>query len=453
MFYGRNKELELLNNKYNSNRKELGVLYGRRRIGKTELLKAFIENKNGLLFQAKKASSYENLKSFSYAINKFIGEKRPFVYESYEMAFDVFLEFVSEKRFVLIIDEYPYILDQNSSFSSVLQEFVDNMPDNIMVILSGSDVSFLKEEITKHNSPLYKRRTFEIELRKMPFDEALKMLDGFDFEDKCKYLSLLSTYPYYLNALDKERTFDENVINLIFNQYGTFFSLPDQLLSNSTNIQDVYNSILEAIALRKRSIKDISLYIKEEGAKVSKYLSILLNNELVTKNEMFDGNQKNNYYEIADPLLRFWYTFIFQNEERIKTNGKIVYQSLSEQINVFLSKGMENVARSYIDYLNSKGRLKDVFSPLKEYKVEKSKLNRSVEIDGLSKNEKYLLVMECKFRNKEFSKEMFEHLEESVSIFPDKLIRDYYIFSKNGFSKELKETDNLHLIDFKDIIK
>ena len=450
MFKGRKKELEILESRFSSSRKEFGVIYGRRRIGKTELILHFMEKKDGLIFQAKRTSAYGNLKSFSYALNKLTGMPLSFVYSNYEEAFDSLKNYVKNNRFILAIDEYPYILEQDSSFSSVIQEFIDYAPDNIMMILSGSDVSFLKNEINNHNSPLYKRRTFEIELKKMPFDEMKEFVKDFPFEERCNFLSFMSSYPYYLSAINQTISFEENMIQLIFNQYGTFFTLPDQLLSNSTNKQDIYNAILEAIAHRKRHIKEIAEYTHEDSAKISKYIATLLNGEILIRKEMFEGNQKSNYYEISDPLLRFWYTFIYGNEERIRINGRLVYQELKGQIYNFLCKGMEEVALSYIELLNSQGKLKHIFKPLKEYKVEKSKIGRSIEIDGLSRIENHLLVVECKFRNKPFTSSMMEHLVESASVFPNKLEKEYYIFSKSGF--EIEPSEHIHLIDFKDII-
>ncbi len=351
-FVGRTKELTELTKRYESGRKEFGVVYGRRRIGKSELISHFLEGKNGILFQAKKDNSYGNLRSFSRELNKKLFPDRPnYVYESWEDAFGSVIEFAGKDRFVLAIDEYPYIVEQNASFSSVLQEFVDRAGENIFVLICGSDESMLKKEILDHASPLYKRRTFEMAVTKLPFREALDFLLTFPDEIKCNYLALLSTYPYYLAALDPKKSLEENVISLLFNPYGAFFTLPDQLLSNSTKVQDVYNAILNAIAHRRRTNKEIADYIHEEEAKVSKYLLTLLESELVSKCETFQGNKKTLYYEIGDPLLKFWYVFIFDNQERIKTNGERVFESNRNEIRQFLCRGFEEVCRLYLQHL------------------------------------------------------------------------------------------------------
>ncbi|MBQ8374968.1 MAG: hypothetical protein IJX98_05295 [Clostridia bacterium] len=290
-------------------------------------------------------------------------------------------------------------------------------------------------------------------ITQMPYKEAVEFLLDFPNETKCDYLALMSTFPYYLSAINHALSFEDNIKNLLFNQYGTFFTLPDQLLSNSTKVQDVYNAILTAIAHRKRTNKEIADYIHEEESKVSKYLLTLLESELVIKCETFMGNKKTNYYEIGDPLLRFWYTFIFDNQERIKTNGEKVYQEVKEHIRQFICRGFEEVCRLYIQQLNTDGELSEVFPKLQMYRVEKSKLGRSVEIDGLALANDTLLVIECKYRNVPFNMDMLKHLKESVSVFADKYERKYYVFSKTGFTTEVKQVEegNVKLFELKDL--
>lgn len=454
-FIGRNNELKELNARYNSGRKEFGVIYGRRRIGKSALITHFLSDKNGILFQAKRDNAYGNLRSFSYAINKILKLPKNYVFSSWQEAFDSISEYAKEKRFILAIDEYPYIIEQDASFPSVLQEFVDHAGENMFILISGSDVSLLKKEIKDHASPLYKRRTFEMSMTQMPYGEAVEFLADFPNEVKCDYLALMSTFPYYLSAINPKLSFEDNIKNLLFNQYGTFFTLPDQLLSNSTKVQDVYNAILTAIAHRKRTNKEIADYIHEEESKVSKYLLTLLDSELVMKCETFMGNKKTNYYEIGDPLLKFWYAFIFDNQERIKTNGEKIYVEFKEKIRQFICYGFEEVCRLYIQQLNRDGILSEVFPKLQVYRVEKSKLGRSIELDGLALTNNTLLVMECKYRTVPFDMDMLEHLKESVSVFSEKYNKKYYIFSKAGFEDDVKaqKSGEVNLFTLDDLFK
>ena len=196
MFFGRKKELKELELRYRGSRKEFGIIYGRRRIGKSALVRYFFNGKRGIFFQAKQDTSYGNLRSFSFELNKLLGLPVSFVFSSWQEAFDSVLQAAGEERFLFVIDEYPYIVSQDSSFPSVLQEFIDNAPDNIFMLILGSDVALLKKELEDQKSPIYKRRTFEMNIGKMPFDEAALFLSGLTVDDKCAYLALMSSYPY-----------------------------------------------------------------------------------------------------------------------------------------------------------------------------------------------------------------------------------------------------------------
>ncbi|MEE3488771.1 MAG: ATP-binding protein [Bulleidia sp.] len=451
MFVGRKSELAELERRYAADRKEFGVVYGRRRIGKTELIRHFAEGKKGIIFQAKQDSSYGNLKSFSYTLNKLTGLPSSFVYSSWLEALDAVKQAAGNERFLFIIDEYPYIVSQDDSFPSVLQEFVDTAPSNFFIILMGSDVSFLKKELKDKKSPLYKRRTFEMQIFKMPFSEVKQFLENMSDEDKVRYIALMATYPYYLAAIDSSVSFEENMIRLLFNQYGTFFDLPDQILSNSTKKQDMYNAILNSISHRHYSLTEISQDIHEETGKVSKYLTTLLNSEIVEKRTTFMGNKKSNYYAISDPMIRFWYSFVFEEQERIRINGEAVFREESENIYNFLNKGFEDVSILYLEQLNRDGRLPGVFPKIQNFRADHTALGRSVEIDGMSRDGSTLLVVECKYRNTVFTEEMLNHLKESDSIFPSKLSRVYYIFSKTGFDEAVLKEPHVHCIDLHDL--
>ncbi len=453
MFFGRVKELEELERRYSGNRKEFGVIYGRRRIGKSALVRHFFDGKKGVFFQAKQDTSYGNLKSFSYELNKLLRLPASFVYSGWQEAFDALLQAAGNERFLFIIDEYPYIVSQDQAFPSVLQEFVDHAPENIFTIILGSDVSFLKRELEDQKAPLYKRKTFEMRIGRLLFDEALLFLEGMPAEEKCAYLSLMSSYPYYLAAVDPKESFSENLERLLFNEFGTFYNLPDQVLSNSTKVQDVYNAILRSAAHRHYSLKDISLDIHEESSKVSKYISTLLKSEILEKRSTFMGNKNSHYYVIADPMLRFWYLFVYDRQELIRINGKRVLSDLSAPIREFLDKGFEDTALLFLDQENRRGKLPGVFPEIQNFRADKTSLGRSVEIDGLSRSGDVLLVVECKYRNKAFSSAMLEHLKESTSIFAEKLHREYYLFSKSGFSDDMEHGDNIHEYTLEDLFQ
>ena len=165
-----------------------------------------------------------------------------------------------------------------------------------------------------------------------------------------------------------------------------------------------------------------------------------------------------NYYEISDNLISFWYRFIFDNKEEILQNmGRLVYEENKDDISKFISLGFENVSICFLSEKNIKGLLPYHYNIIKNYKVDNSKLGRSIELDGLASGignaKDRLLVIECKYRNKPISLSTLEHLKESLSIFPYKYY-DIYLFSKTGFSNDLLtlNDESIKLISLEDMM-
>lgn len=453
MFFGRYSELEELNKRYNSNKFEFGFIYGTRRIGKTSLLHEFVKDKRNIFFQARQVNDRDNLILFSRAIAKCFNLPGSFVFADFDSALQYIADNVGNEKIVMILDEYPYFNNEKNGYSSFLQDFIDNKALNkkIKLILAGSNISSMME-LQSNSSPLFQRNTFQMKLTKMPFNEAVLFLDGIKTDDKVKYLSLFGTFPYYLAMIDKNKSFDENVYDLLFSKYGTLQNAPENTLSQTIRTQSVYNSILYALANRKKTIKEIANVLNEVEAKVAKYLATLVDSEIVDKRNAFNGNKKTIYYVISDPLILFWYQFILNNKEDITLGiGHNIFKENKDKIDDYIAHSFEDVAISYMEYLDISGKLSHPYHKFKNYKVDNSKLGRSIEIDGISDYKDNLLIIECKYRKEKFSISMFNHLKESASIFEGYKHIEYYLFSKSGFDKDLGKLKDVNLISLDDM--
>ena len=203
MFYGRKKELEKLEKEYLKNNSFCSI-YGTRRIGKTSLINEFIANKKHIMFQAKEVSNNDNLKYFSFKILDAFNRNDEYVYSSWEKAFDAAISFFNGDKGVIVIDEYPYLVKSYEGISSIIQDVYDNKlkNSNIMLILSGSNLSFMEHELNDKQSPLYKRLTLKMKINKMPFEEAILFLSNYSNEDKIKFLCMFGQYPFYLSKIN-----------------------------------------------------------------------------------------------------------------------------------------------------------------------------------------------------------------------------------------------------------
>ena len=460
MFIGRKEELAELSARFGSGRFEMGVVYGSRRIGKTSLLKEFIKDKAAFYFQAKESSELDNRTAFSIEVNKVIGVPYSFVYPSYSDGFDALLKYAEGKPFVIVIDEIAFVSQSDKGFLSELQFNIDHKfkATEVKLILSGSTISFMKDIIKDKTGPLFQRSTFQMHVKKLIYSDALAFLDGLSAEDKIRYLSIFGEHPFYLEMIDKSRSFDENVFNLLFSRFGNLIDAPNKVLPSASKDQNTYNTILKAIAHRRRTNKEIAEYIGKDPNYVAAYLPRLIDNEIIEKRESFNRNQKMNYYEISDNLIRFWYRFVFDNREEIEQNmGKVIFDENLSEINLFISIGFEDVALSYLTERNVKGELGCYYEVIRGYKVDNSKLGRSIELDGLAKGigkaKNRLLVAECKYRNKALSLAVLEHVRESLSVFSAEYY-DIYLFSKVGFADDLLALNDplVHLISITDMV-
>ena len=458
-FIGRKEELAELNSRFGSGRFEMGVVYGSRRIGKTSLLKEFIRDKSAFYFQARESSELDNRTAFSVAVNRLIGVPYSYIYPSYSDGIDALLKYADGKPFVIVIDEIAFIDRSDKGFLSELQYNIDHKlkDTEVKLILSGSTISFMKDILKNKRGPLFQRCTFQMNVKKLIYSDALAFLEGLSAEEKVRYISIFGERPFYLEMIDKSKGFDENIFNLLFNRYGNLVDAPDKVLPGASKDQNTYNTILKAIAHRKRTNKEIADYIGKEPNYVAAYLPRLVDNEIIEKRESFNKNQKMNYYEISDNLIRFWYRFVFDNREEIVQNmGRVIYTENAEEIERFISFAFEDVALSYLTEKNVKGELGYYYEVIRGYRVDNSKLGRSIELDGLArgigKAKNRLLVAECKYRNKALSLAVLEHLMESVSIFPAEYY-DVYLFSKSGFADDImaSERENVHLIALDDM--
>lgn len=460
MFIGRKEELAVLKNRYETNNLEVGLIYGQRRIGKTSLIIESVKAYRHIYFLSKNTTYQDNLSYFNNVFKKFSGTTLPISFKTFDELFDALKEYAQKEKLILIIDELPFLAKVYPGIISYLQGYLEELKRNdiaMKVILSGSDISFMVDLLTNKAKPLYQRATFQIHVLPMIFSDAAKMLDGFSNDDKAKYLSIFGNRPYYLEKLDCKKNFDENIIQLCFSSDSILIDAPNLTLPIGYSNNGTYISILTAIANRKHRVKDIADELQIDDNALATYLKRMIDGESIEKREMFNGNQKTNYYEISDPMIRFYYGLIYPNLEDIQRRlGRDIYKLNKEKINSVIEHGFEDVVNSYMDELNRDNKLNHTYHSFKKYVVDNSILNRSIEIDALadSLDKKHLLAIEAKYRNKNASLKILNHLKENVSIFSSQYKSvTYYIFSKTSFSDDLSNLDdiNVKLISLNDM--
>jgi len=461
MFVSRTEELAALNRLYRKNTFQMAVVYGRRRVGKTTLIREFIKDKQNIFFAAQQANEYLNLQLFSESVYSFFGlPKSTGAFGNWHDAFSFIAEKVKEERFILVIDEFPYLAEQNKSIRSILQNIIDHiMKDTaLFLIICGSQISFMESQVLGYKSPLFGRRTAQFKIEGFDYIDAAKMLAGVSSEDKIKYYTCIGGTPHYLNQIDPLTPFEENIQDLYFEPQGYMFSEPHMLLQQEIREPAMYNSIIAAVATGASRLNDISTKINEDTAKTSKYIKTLLDLKILRRDVPFGENperSRRSLYKIADNCYRFWYKFVFMNHAGIETGtGRIIAENtVFPALPSFIgAPAFEEICLQYIIHRNKEGKLPFLATAFGTWWGTDDRKRQPADIDAIADNKQQgmALLCECKWRNEATDVTEIQKLLKKSYLLPG--YREYYFmfFSKAPFSESAlclaKEYKNLRLI-------
>ena len=440
MVIGRVDELEVLNSLYNSNKFEYLVMYGRRRVGKTTLLQEFAKDKNSVFFPAREKNDSLNLQDFSKMLQIKLDGMYISSFESWRDAFEYIDKKVSE-RITIIIDEFPFIAEENPTIKSVLQHAIDHRwknNRNIFLILCGSSVSFMELDIMGNKSPLHDRQTSSMEV--IPFDyyESSLFYPSYSNEQKLIAYAILGGIPRYLEAFDDSVSIEENISKKIIKKGAYLNEEPVNLLRAELREPNIYNSILSAIANGRNKVQEISDYIHEEKTKVSKYLIILQTMRLVEKKVPCGDDEKSRkgIYKLTDNFFRFWFRYEFTNNVYYEMLGAdAASKEIVEGISDYMGDAFEGIC---MEYFIRKARKKEL--PFVPFHIGKwwgnnmhIKAQDDVDVLMIDKTGKEGIFVECKFTNAPMPHAEYEDLKIAMLAFPHLEKKYMYFISKGGF--------------------
>lgn len=215
MFRARKRELKILEAIYASDRFECLVLYGRRCIGKTALLKQWMRGKPAIYVLGVENSA-NNLANFNAALARFTGS--PAVYPTLPAAAEAVFELAERQPLVLILDEYPYMASSYQGFSSILQGIIDEHRDysHLKIILCGSSMSYMEGKVLSYRAPLYGRTTARMKLGPLLFREACEFWNGLKAEDLLLAYAASGGIPKYASLVDPTLSMEENLRAMYF---------------------------------------------------------------------------------------------------------------------------------------------------------------------------------------------------------------------------------------------
>ena len=468
-FVNRVEELEILERSYSSNNASLFILYGRRRVGKTELINKFIQNR-GVYFLATTEGDRENINNFKSVISKYLEDvsilKASF--DNWHSFFSVLVSSSSfrtkskESKIIIAIDEFPYLIEANWAIPSVFQKIYDTLLKkmNVMLILSGSSISIMENEVLSYRSPLYGRRTGQLKLKPLKFRYLAQFLE-YEFEDLCRTYFVFGGIPEYLLKLDPEVGFWENVSGKILSKGSPLYEEAEFLLRTEFREPRNYMLILRSISYGNHKLAEICDYTGLDKSMVSKYLDVLMSVGLVISEKPFGASEKfkRRLYWISDQYLKFWFRYVLPHKSEIESshNGGVL-ESIKADFPTFAGEQFENLMKELI----LEGILGRPFDTVSRWwgRNGSGKKGRDVEeIDIVAHSEirRELLFAECKWTKSPVSMDVVEDLkmksETLKKQFPGEKYT-YTVFSKSGFRGNYKELiDDTVLMGLTDIQK
>ena len=448
-FYCREEELRKLNKRYHAGDFECIIIYGRRRVGKTTLINEFCKDKPTIFFSALNTTEIENLESLSKSIMNY---ERPDMdafpeFKTYDAALDELTALAMHERIVFVIDEYPYLAKAKPSISAMLQHIIDHKWNNskMFLILCGSSMSFMENQVLGQESPLYGRRTGQFKIAPLDYKESAVFHPDLSNEDNALIYGITGGVPHYINKLGVKESVDEALLDNFFDRSCYLYEEPANLLKQELREPAIYNAIITAIAQGASRINDIALKTGQENSVVSKYLGTLIDLGIVKKETpVTEKIGKKTIYELADSFFRFWYRFVPANMSAIDSGRiqKSYVNTIKKNLPDYMGLTFEHMCRDYLLYYEKE--LPIELNQVGQWWGTDNKNKKQVQIDivGTPVEGDEYIIGSCKYRNEKIGLDELELIREYAQVFGKGKKYYYYIFSKGGFTEGLIQAQN-----------
>lgn len=459
-FIGRKSEMKILDNEYMRD-SSFVVLYGRRRVGKTTLIKEFIKGKSALYFLATEEIESQSQKRLLNLVAGFSGQDylKTANMNDWEAIFQVIANYRPDEKKVLVIDEFQYLVQVNKAFPSVLQKIWDEFlkGKKIMVILCGSLISMMLTHALSYSSPLYGRRTAQIRLQPLKFTDLQEHAKSKSFSEWVEFHALTGGVPKYFEFFDNDHSIMENIRANVLNTSGFLYEEPLFLLESEVREPVNYFSIIKTIAEGNHKSSEIANALAQKANSLSPYLSTLMDLNLIEKRipvtEKTPEKSRKGLYFIKDNFLHFWFHYVYPDKGELELdNQDIVMKKLEDNFSDhFVSIVYEDVCRDIFSQLCKDKAV--AFTPSKIGSYWNGNSTIEIDVVAIDNNHHRIFAAECKYlKNKPVDFAEYASLLQKCRTL-DFTGYDiiYGLFSRSGFDKRLmdlaKKYDNLVLIN------
>lgn len=372
MLLGRTSELKYLNNYFDREGSQILVVYGQKYIGKTTLVREFMEDKDGYYYLARACSEREQVYQWSAQL-----ARDGYETEQFPSFHDIFAKITRRApgKKVLVIDEFQNIVRASSGFMKELVAFVHNQwnRDEVMVILCSSSIGWIENSmVTRIGEAAYELSGF-LKIREMPFEDIAERFPNFRIEECVEAYAVLGGFPGLWNRFDDRLTIQQNICRHILDCNSFLFEEGERMLTDQLREPGVYNTILASIAAGRHKLNDLYLHTEFSRAKISVYLKNLIELELVEKVFSYDTAGKDNVqkgiYRISHPFVDFYYTYMYPHLSDLHTLsvGEFYNRYIAPDFRKYVSGYFKKICRQHLTKLNKRGRLPIVLDTVGEW--------------------------------------------------------------------------------------
>lgn len=453
-FIGRKSELAKLETEY-SRGGGFAVVYGRRRVGKTTLIKEFLKGKTAFYFLATEEVESQAMRRLASVVARVTGNSllTRATFDDWLDLFQAIADYEPGERKVLVIDEFPYLVKVNPAFPSILQSAWDEVLRNsdVMLILSGSLIGMMQKHALSYDSPLYGRRTTQMRLSPLPFTDVYAEQGG-SFEEAVERYAVTGGVPKYLEFFQDGKPLEEQLEETVLSKSGFLYEEPYFLLKSESMTAVNYFSIIRSIADGNHKVGKIAGTLGEGTSAIAPYLSTLIDLGFLEKRvpvtEKNPEKSRKGLYFIADNFIRFWFRYVYPFKGELELdNVQVVFEEIEKDFTqTFVALSYEDVCRDIFAKLCRDGDIGFTPSRIGSYWLNDYAGDTEIDVMAVDHQNRRLFAGECKYHAKPVDAPVYFSLREKVE--RSAQIRkafggyevSYGMFSKSGFTQRLMDT-------------
>jgi len=402
LFVNRQQELRFLNDHYKSKMAELVVIYGRRRVGKTEFTLKFANDKPHIYFFADQRPETELIQELKQQMSSYLQDES-FAKLAVKDWIDLFNEFTKwnkNTRPLIIIDEFPVLIEANRAVPSIFQKIWDQNLKNTstMLILLGSSIAMMENEVLDYKSPLYGRRTAQWKLEPLKICHLKPFFPHYNFETLVQVYGCLGGVPAYLQKFNPENSFWENVQQKILTKGEFLYEEAEFLLREELREPRNYAIILKAIAQEAQTHGEILNKTSVDKSMLSKYASVLEDLGFIQRTQPIGiiPKPRKSQYTIADNYLNFWFKYIFPNKTELEAgNSATVLNKIKKDYTVYLGHAFEEIAAELLTEMKTNQTLPFNFTSMGKWWFK----SNEIDLIAIDEEKQTATFIETKWSN------------------------------------------------------